>query len=64
MEDRLIQEKEFYKKKSNELGGKLLQTQEELTRLKADLKRSKLTATIIGQAYKIADADTDIPRFL
>ncbi len=59
----LIQERDFYIKISNELGGKLLKSQEETTRAKTDVRRSNLAASVISYAYKLANESVDLAKF-
>lgn len=53
--EKLEKEKEYYKKRSNDLGSKLLHSQEQATQLKAELRQYQIITKIIAQAYKLSE---------
>jgi len=60
--DKFKAEIEFYRRQSDELGGRVLQLQEELTRIHADAKRSRTTTALIRRTYELINHDVTIQQ--
>jgi PAS domain-containing protein len=53
----LEQERDFFRQQYNELGRRLLQLQEEQTQARRDARRSRTTARLIRDIYRIVDSN-------
>lgn len=53
-------EKDFYRQQCDELGGRVIYLQNNLTKTAADLRRSRMTSTLILRIYKLINHDATI----
>ncbi len=60
--DDLNTEKEFYRRQSDDLGGRVLQLQRELTRSHGDAKRSRTTTALICRTYELINHDVTMEQ--
>ena len=68
-EQRLEKERDFYKKRCNDLGGQVFRLGEDLSRARSDTRRAATAAKLIRQAYEsltdedeAADVAPKVPR--
>ncbi len=60
--DDLKTEKDFYRRQSDDLGGRVLQLQRELTCIHGDAKRSRTTTALIRRTYELINHDVTIDQ--
>jgi two-component system, cell cycle sensor histidine kinase and response regulator CckA len=60
--DNLKAECDFYRRQSDELGSRVLQLQEDLTRAYGDAKRSRTTTAVIRRTYELINHDVKIEQ--
>ena len=60
--DDIQAEKQFYRRQSDELGGRVLQLQEELTRVYNDAMRSRTTTILIKRTYELINHDVGLQQ--
>jgi PAS domain S-box-containing protein len=53
----LVRERNFYRQQCNELGARLLRLQEEQTQARREARRSRTTARLIREIYRLTDSD-------
>jgi signal transduction histidine kinase/ActR/RegA family two-component response regulator len=58
--DNLERQRDFYRQQCNELGARLLRLQEEQTRARREARRSRTTARLIREIYRLTDSNVSL----